>query len=71
MDHGELTFCEGYERRPIGPRYGLVCYVGAQDWIGEVTPQSIELIGMPPMETWLRFYNPDVEQPWIRRTGLA
>ena len=63
-----LYFCEGHERRPIGPRYGLVCYVGAQDRIGEVTRQSIELIGMPPMETHMRFYNPDVEQPWIRRT---
>ena len=62
-----LYFSDGYERRPIGSRYGLVCYFGAQDRIGEVTRQSIELIGRPPMETRLRFYNPDVEQPWIIR----
>jgi hypothetical protein len=62
-----LYFCEGYERRPIGPRYGLVCYIGQQDWVGEVTRQSIEIIGPPPMETRSRFYNADVEQPWIIR----
>ena len=60
-----LYFSDGYERRPIGPRYGLVCYIGAQERIGEVTRQSIELLGIPPVETRLRFYNPDVEQPWI------
>ena len=62
-----LYFCEGYERRPIGRRYGLVCYIGQQDRIGEVSRQSIELIGPPPMETRSRFYNPDVDQPWIKR----
>jgi len=62
-----LYFCDGYERHPVGPRYGVVCYVGIQDRIGEVTRQSIELIGPPPMETRSRFYNPDVEQPWIKR----
>jgi hypothetical protein len=64
-----LYFADGYERRPIGPRYGLVCYVGAQDRIGEVTRQAIELLGMPPVETRLRFYNPDVEQPWVIRSA--
>jgi hypothetical protein len=63
-----LYFCDGYERHPIGPRYGLVCYVHAQDRIGEVTRQSIELIGPPPRETRSRFYNPDVDQPWLVRT---
>ena len=62
-----LYFCEGYERRPIGPRYGLVCYIGQQDRVGEVTRQSIEIIGPPPMETRSRFYNAEVEQPWVRR----
>jgi len=64
-----LYFCDGYERHPIGQRYGLVCYIGADCRIGEVTRQSIELIGPSPMETRSRFYNPDVEQPWIRKTG--
>jgi len=63
-----LYFCEGYERRPIGPRYGLVCYIGQQDWVGEVTRQSIELIGLPPVDTKSRFYNPDVDQPCMIRT---
>ena len=65
---GSLYFSDGYERRPIGPRYGVVCYLGAEDRIGEVTRQSIELIGPPPRETRMRFYNPDVEQPWIKRS---
>jgi hypothetical protein len=63
-----LYFCEGYERHPIGPRYGLVCYVGAESRIGEVTRQSIELIGLPPVDTKSRFYNPNVDQPWMIRT---
>jgi hypothetical protein len=66
-----LYFCDGYVRRPIGPRYGLVCYVGGQDRIGEVARQSIELIGPPPQGVRSRFYNPDVDQPWIRRVSPA
>lgn len=62
-----LYFCEGYERRPFAARYGAACYIGAEHRIGEVTRQSIELIGPPPMETRSRFYNPDVDQPWIKR----
>lgn len=64
-----LYFSDGYERRPFAARYGLVCYIHAQDRIGEVTRQSIELIGPPPLEVRSRFYNPDVEQPWIKRIG--
>jgi hypothetical protein len=63
-----LYFSDGYERHPIGPRYGLVCYVRAEHRIGEVTRQSIELIGPPPEELRSRFYNPDVDQPWVTRT---
>jgi hypothetical protein len=62
-----LCFSDGYERRPFAARYGLVCYIHAQDRIGEVTRQSIELIGPPPLETRSRFYNPDVEQPWVTK----
>jgi hypothetical protein len=62
-----LYFCDGYEQHPIGHRYGVICYVGVCHRIGEVTRQSIELIGPPPRETRTRFYNPDVEQPWIKR----
>ena len=66
-----LYFCDGYERRPIGPRYGVVCYIGAEDRIGEITRQSIELVGPPPRVTRMRFYNPDVDQPWIKRIGRS
>lgn len=62
-----LYYCEGHERRPFGARYGLICYIGQQHRLGEVTRQCIELIGPPPMETRTRFYNPDVEQPWIKK----
>lgn len=36
----------------------------------EVTRQSIELIGPPPSETRTRFYNPDVEQPWVKPVSV-
>ena len=62
-----LYFSDGYERRPIAARYGVACYIGGEHRIGEVTRQSIELIGPSPIETRSRFYNPDVEQPWIVR----
>jgi hypothetical protein len=61
-----LYFCEGYERRPLA-RFGVACYIGGEHRIGAVTRQSIELIGPSPMETRSRFYNPDVDQPWIVR----
>jgi hypothetical protein len=64
-----LYFCDGYQRRPFTGKYGLVCYVGSQDRIGEVTRESIEIIGPPPLETRMRFYNPDVEQPWVKVPG--
>jgi hypothetical protein len=63
-----LYACDGYGHHPIRADYGLVCYIGADQRIGEVTRQSIELIGPPPRETRTHFYNPDVEQPWIRRS---
>jgi hypothetical protein len=66
-----LYFSDDYERRPFAARYGLVCYIHSQDRIGEVTRQSIELIGAPPLETRSRFYNPDVEQPWISTAAIA
>jgi hypothetical protein len=51
-----LYACEGYDRHPIR----------ADQRIGEVTRQSIEMIGPLSRETRTRFYNPDVEQPWIQ-----
>jgi hypothetical protein len=49
------------------PRRGLVCFLKPGDRIGEVTLQSIEIIGPPPNGARQRFYNPDVDQPWIIR----
>ena len=37
--------------------------------VGKVTRQWIEIISPPPHENILRFYNPDVEQPWIVRVN--
>lgn len=49
------------------PWRGLVGLLKPGDRIGEVTAQSIEIILPPPTEVRHRFYNPDVEQPWIKR----
>ena len=49
------------------PHRGLVCYLKPGDRIGEVTAQSIEIIHLLPLEVRHRFYNPDVDQPWILR----
>jgi hypothetical protein len=53
------------------PTRGLVCYLKPGDRIGEVTAQSIEIIRAVPSEVRHRFYNPDVDQPWIRRVAPA
>lgn len=60
----------GRYRFPCGEDYGLVCFVGAGVQIGEVSTQSIELIRPGPRRTITRFYNPDVEQPWLKRTEM-
>lgn len=57
----------GRFRFPCGQDYGLVCFLDDGRTIGEVTERYIEIIGPPPSRTVLRFYNPDVEQPWIRK----
>ena len=46
---------------------GLVCYLRPGDQIGEVTREAIEVI----LSSGVRqhFYNPEVEQPWIRRAS--
>jgi len=62
---------ENNERRPFGGGYGVVCYIERGWRLGQVTRQSIELIGPPPAEPRKRFYNPDVEQPWVRRTQVS
>ena len=54
---------------PFDPRRGLICHLKPGDRIGEVTAQSIEVILSAPPEVRHRFYNPDVEQPWIVRVA--
>jgi len=47
--------------------WGLVCYIGSEDRIGEITRQSIEIINRSPSGPCaLHFYNHEVEQPWLR-----
>ena len=58
----------GRFRFPCGQDYGLVCFVDEKERIGEVTRQNIEIIGPPPRENRLRFHNPDVDQPWLKKT---
>jgi len=49
------------------PQRGLVCFLKPGDRIGEVAAQSIEIILPPPSAVRHRFYNPDAEQPWIKK----
>jgi hypothetical protein len=73
----ELALAIGWSRErlyatgngPFNPRRGLVCHLKPGDRIGEVTAQSIEIIHPFPPEVRHRFYNPDVEQPWIVRVA--
>lgn len=56
----------GRFRFPLGDEYGLICFLGAEDRIGRVTADSIEIIGPPPQGFRSHFYNPDSEHPWKR-----
>jgi hypothetical protein len=55
-----------YAAPKVGHERGLVTYLKPGDQIGEVTTQSIEII--LPDGVRQRFYNPDVDQPWVMRT---
>jgi hypothetical protein len=46
---------------------GLASYLNPGDRIGAVTRESIEII--LASNTCQRFYNPDAEQPWVRRSS--
>ena len=60
---------QGRFRFPCGEDYGLVCFVDGDQEIGEVTECSIEIIHGPKSgrPSTLRFYNPDVPQPWKKK----
>ena len=50
---------------------GLVWYLKPGDRIGEVTTQSIEIICPLPSKVRQRFYNPDADQPWVKKIDGA
>ena len=58
----------GRFRFPLGEDYGLVCFLEENQRIGEVTRRYIEIVGPPPRENILRFHNPDVDQPWLKKS---
>jgi hypothetical protein len=55
--------------KPLSPNSGLVAYLNPGDRVGEVTCEAIEII--LPSGARQRFYNPDVDQPWIRHVVCA
>jgi len=54
---------------PCGQDYGLVCFLHGDDRVGEIACQSIEIINA--RGTRLRFYNLDVDQPWLRHVRAS
>jgi len=53
---------------PLGGDYGLVCFVGKNDSLGEVTRQFIEIFRTSGMrKSRLCFYNADTDLPWIKK----
>jgi hypothetical protein len=58
----------GRYKFPIGPGYGLICFVGDARIIGKVTEKHIEIL-LPEKagrQAIQKFYNPDTPQPWIK-----
>ncbi len=58
----------GQYKFPCGQEYGLVCHLDGHREIGAVTEKCIEIIshGKAEQRSILRFYNPDVPQPWLK-----
>lgn len=52
---------------PYGQEYGLVCFLGPDVAIGEVTSGSIALVSTHPGGGTLRFHHPHADQPWRTR----
>ena len=65
--HESLYQTRGSLRFPFGGGYGLVCYLKPDHRIGDVSEQSIEIVG--PSNTHQRFYNPNADQPWVKRVS--
>lgn len=53
---------------PLGQDYGLVCFLSGNRRIGKVTREYVEIICPYQHSMPNRFYNPDVDQPWICTT---
>jgi hypothetical protein len=62
QDQGRFQF-------PYGSDYGLVCFIEGDQEISTVTKHFIEIIHWPktPRPSMLRFYNPDMQQPWRKK----
>lgn len=60
-----LGAATGSARDPLSRRCALAHLLRPGDQIGEITPRFIEIVTASGVRQ--RFYNPDVEQPWIRR----
>ncbi|MCX6624612.1 MAG: hypothetical protein NTY38_26835 [Acidobacteria bacterium] len=69
--HEALYRTSGRFRFPFGQDYGLVCFVGAQDRIGEVAGDAIEIVGPPPRELRRRFYRCPGGSPRTESKKLA
>ena len=54
--HEALYQSRGRLRFPFGQDYGLVCFIGVEDRIGNVAADAIEIIGPPRREILRRFY---------------
>ena len=54
---------------PCGQDYGLVCFLHGNDRVGEITRQFIEIVS--PRGSRLRFYNLNVEQPWLHHVSQS
>lgn len=63
--HESLYGADGSTRPAHGRKSELVGFLKPRDHIGEVARHSIEII--LPNGVHQRFYNPNVEQPWIKR----
>jgi len=55
----------GSAREPLSRRCALAHLLRPGDQIGEITPQFIEIVTASGVRQ--RFYNPDVDQPWVQR----
>jgi len=60
----------GRFRFPCGEDYGLVCFLGSEDRIGEVTREAIEIVGRDGRSGKRNFYNREIERPWVRSRVL-